>query len=53
MGILLSHAKDNIQLTVDKDNISAVSLYDNFGFVITDETETYYMMEFENDCETK
>tara|TARA_R100001163_G_C5068182_1_gene208100 strand:- start:4406 stop:4801 length:396 start_codon:yes stop_codon:yes gene_type:complete len=48
MGILLSHAKDNIQLTVDKNNTSAVSLYDNFGFVITDETETYYIMEFEN-----
>jgi len=48
MGILLSHAKDDVQLTVDKTNISAVSLYDNFGFIITDENETYYTMEFKH-----
>ena len=48
MGILLSHAKDDIQLTVDKTNISAVSLYDNFGFEITNENETYYTMEFKH-----
>ncbi len=46
MGILLSHAKNDIQLTVDKTNMGAVTLYDNFGFVITNENENYYTMEF-------
>ena len=46
MGILLSHAKNDIQLTVDKINIGAITLYDNFGFTITDENEKYYRMEF-------
>lgn len=47
---LLDYAQNNtivnkVVLTVDKDNINAIKLYEKFKFVIANDTNSYYKME--------
>lgn len=48
LNVLISHAKQNnkpFELSVAKDNIKALKLYQNLGFMITNQQRYYYSME--------
>lgn len=45
MKKLLSDCNQDIFLSVDKDNISAIKLYQLFGFYIIEETINYHIMK--------